>query len=73
MIRFPVLFDGTQFQTIRVKTLRDTCQILGEKLSIYCTCFHRYVSNVCSSFAAFFAPRFPPDNVETCQGSMNGS
>ena len=31
MIRFPVLFDETQFQTIRVKTLRDTCQILGEK------------------------------------------
>ena len=31
MIRFPVLFDETQFQTIQVKTLRDTCQILGEK------------------------------------------
>ena len=31
------------------------------------------MSNVCSSFAAFFAPPFPPDNVETCQRSMNGS
>ena len=31
MIWFPVLFDETQFQTIRVKTLWDACQILGEK------------------------------------------
>ena len=26
------------------------------------------MSNVCSSFAAFFVPSFPQDNVETCPG-----
>ena len=29
------------------------------------------MSNACSSFAAFFVPPFPPDDVETCERLMN--
>ena len=74
MIPFPVLFDETQFQTIWVKALRDTCQILGRKVeNLLYMLPSLYEQRLFFFRCLFLGPPFPPDNVETCQRWMNGS